>query len=288
VCASRSRFLEHLRVCPTGVLRWKACVAPRCTCAATCCGKTGNWVQHVALLQRSAPWRNAWCTTVQDRGSPFRVKPWPSPLGDTAQCLVRKPQHRSTSAAHTDIRVSYADATMISTGLISIFIRRGRVITSCACAASASSEGAAGAGTCRSAGASQATAAQTTVEASSLHRARQQSRWFGRAPLLMPISVRQCGAPCDRVGLRGTPSQGGSGASQGLPSGQNRRLFLSEIAATFVSTVHRDGDRRRSLHHLPRHEPTAHPIGLRMPRRRRAGAHRLPRPTGGVAAAAPR
>jgi hypothetical protein len=66
---------------------------------------------HVALLQRSAPWRNAWCTTLQDRGSPFRVKTWPSPLGDTAQCLVRKPQHRSTSAAHTDIRVSYVMQT---------------------------------------------------------------------------------------------------------------------------------------------------------------------------------
>jgi hypothetical protein len=32
-----------------------------------------------------------------------------------------------------------------------------------------------------------------------------------------------------------------------------------------------NGDRRGSVHHLPRHEPAAHPIRLRVPRRQRAG-----------------
>ena len=52
--------------------------------------------------------------------------------------------------------------------------------------------------------------------------------------------------------------------------------------------VNRHGDRRANVHHLPRHQPTAHPVGLRLPRRRRPGAHRLPRPAGGVAAGTPR
>ena len=49
-----------------------------------------------------------------------------------------------------------------------------------------------------------------------------------------------------------------------------------------------NGGRRGCVHHLPRHESAAHPIRLRVPRRQRARAHRLPRASRGVTAGAAR
>ena len=126
--------------------------------------------------------------------SPFRVKPWLSPLGATVQCLVRKPQHRSASVAHTDIRVSDADATMVSTGLIGIFIRRAGLSHRTRAPPRHHRELPSALGPCRSAETSQATAAQTTVEPSSFRRARAKSLvWTSASPHAELSASGRCG-----------------------------------------------------------------------------------------------
>ena len=161
------------------------------TCCAVCntsCTAVHDRVPHCNLLHccnvlcRGAKRRVQLCKT---GGSPCRVKPWLSPLGATAQRLVRKPHRRSASVAHTDIRVSDADATMISTGLISIFIRRAAGSSHRTRAPPRHHRELPSAlGPCRSAETSQATAAQTTVEPSSLHRARKAKSlaWTSASP----------------------------------------------------------------------------------------------------------
>jgi hypothetical protein len=71
------------------------------------------------------------------------------------------------------------------------------------------------------------------------------------------------------------------------PPARTRSNFPLSACAEGDSPGNENG-RRGSVHHLPRHEPAAHPIRLRLPRRQRAGAHRLPRASRGVAADAAR